>query len=689
MVLAPVAIAAAALSGAAAVGFAVWVITQPQVTTLVLPSAPFTPRLFVAACGLVGLVWAITGAALAWLRPRNALGWLMLAVGVSQAWAVGLTAYGWLRLLEAVPSRAAYIGPALFIPGWLIPATLLLALYPEGRLPGPLWRWPVTAATVAILLLTACVPFPVVGPERTYGWVMVPALPERLADVLMPSKPTYGIHAFILPAPAATTPVFPQWWVDWRTAAGWVFKPILAASMLTIWVGTVRRLLRARTPRRQQLAWLVCAVMPVLAASFLAPVRVANVLIVVSLLLVPLAVAVGVLRYRLLGIEAVLRRGLVYGTFTVAVVGAYVIVTVLGGSALGRWLPGVVAAALVAAVLAPARDRLQRAADRLVYGERGDPLSVLTRLGQQVAAPGQLELLPGALTSVIAAVRAPGAAVTAPDGRTIAATGTQPQPDHSVVLPLLFDGRQIGQLQVALRRPHEGYTSAEMRLLTALAPQIAVIAKASELTRALETEHGRVLVATEAERDRLRAELHDGLGPSLSGIALGLQALGDLDDQSTQSRVLLHRIRDEVDLAFAEVRRLIDGLRPSVLDTLGLVGAIRRHAETLSTALPVHVVASELPVLPPQVETAAYRIITEALTNAARHAGAKKAQVTMLVPDGSLQLTVTDDGHGVRAAAGVGLTSMRRRTETLGGHLDIHSAPSGTTITATLPLEQP
>jgi signal transduction histidine kinase len=137
------------------------------------------------------------------------------------------------------------------------------------------------------------------------------------------------------------------------------------------------------------------------------------------------------------------------------------------------------------------------------------------------------------------------------------------------------------------------------------------------------------------------------------------------------------------------VRRLIDGLRPAVLDTLGLVGAIRRHAETVSAALPVDVVTDDLPPLPPQVETAAYRITCEALTNAARHAGAHHARVTLFAPDGSLRITVTDDGHGVRAAAGVGLTSMRRRTETLGGHLDIHSAPGGTTITATLPLEQP
>ncbi len=106
--------------------------------------------------------------------------------------------------------------------------------------------------------------------------------------------------------------------------------------------------------------------------------------------------------------------------------------------------------------------------------------------------------------------------------------------------------------------------------------------------------------------------------------------------------------------------------------------------------MPVEVAETDLPALPPQVENAAYRITTEALSNAARHAEADYVQVTLAAPDGSLQVTIADDGHGVgTATAGVGLTSMRRRAEALGGHLDMTSGPTGTTITATLPLEQP
>jgi signal transduction histidine kinase len=672
------------LSGAAAVAFAGLVMARPPAQTWFLPPSPFTPRGFLAACGLVGLVWAVTGAVLVRARPRNALGWLVLAVGVSHAWAVGLTAYGWL---DPLPSWPAYIGPALYVSGWLIPPTLLLALYPDGRLPGALWRWPVAVAALAIVALTVLIPFPVVGPEETHGWVMVPTFPERLADVLALDKTIYDTRAFVSEVPDASTLVFPPWWATWTSTGAWVFKPLLALSILLIWVGTVVRLVRARPPRRQQLAWLVCAVMLFLVASF--AVDFAYVLVFLAMLLVPVAVAVGVLRYRLLGIEAVVRRGVVYGAFTAAVVGAYVIVTVLAGVTLdSRRLPGVVAAAVAAAALAPARDRLQRAADRLLYGERGDPLRAVSRLGEQVAT-GELDLLPGAVSSVMAAVHAPGAAVTARDGRVITQVGVEPGASGTATLPLFFGGQHIGELRVAPRRPGEAYTSAESRLLAALAGQVAVVVRAYELTQELEAEHDRVLAAAETERDRLRRDLHDGLGPSLSGVGLGLQALGDrLDGKDPGSRVLLDRIQEEVATALGEVRQIIDGLRPTALDTLGLVSAIRRHAETVSAALPVEVVAADLPPLPPEVETAAYRITTEALTNAARHAGASRVQVSLAAPDGSLHITVADDGHGVGAAmAGVGLTSMRRRTESLGGRLDIESAPQGTTVAAVLPLE--
>jgi signal transduction histidine kinase len=228
-------------------------------------------------------------------------------------------------------------------------------------------------------------------------------------------------------------------------------------------------------------------------------------------------------------------------------------------------------------------------------------------------------------------------------------------------------------------------------VLAALAPQIAVLLRALQLTEALQAERDRVIAATATERDRLRRDLHDGLGPSLSGIGLGLQALSDtLPDADPAARTLTERIRAEVTTAVTEVRRIIDDLRPTALDTMGLVEAIRRHTQSIAAALPADVDSADLPALPPQLESAAYRITTEALTNAARHADARHVQVTLTAPDRSLRITVADDGHGIGdATTGVGLASMLHRAETLGGHLHIDTTTTGTTITATLPLEQP
>jgi hypothetical protein len=181
---------------------------------------------------------------------------------------------------------------------------------------------------------------------------------------------------------------------------------LFIGSTVVIWAASVVRLLRARPPERQQLAWLLLVVVPLLLVAFLTP-SIAGFLALGFG--VPVAIAVGILRYRLLGIETVLRRGLVYGLLTVTVVAVYLVVTTMAGTQLDRGpLPGVVAAALVAVGLTPLRDRLQVAVDRLVYGDRRDPMRAVTRLGDRVAAAGESDLLPAVLATVTDAVRAPG-----------------------------------------------------------------------------------------------------------------------------------------------------------------------------------------------------------------------------------------------------------------------------------------
>ncbi|MET8453965.1 sensor histidine kinase [Streptomyces sp. NPDC005209] len=643
------------LLSTAALAFAGWITSLPHAERL------GDNAYFVGVLGGVSLEWELTGLVLIWLRPGNALGWLFLATGASSVCQIGFNGYGVYGAAVARPPwpgayTIAAANTGLWIPPVIAPSTILVAYYPGGQLAARWWRWPVAGVATALVLAVIVLPFyPAVFTDSAPGLQAPPALPSVVLEILL-----LGICV-----------------------------PVLALSTVAIWAGTVARLIRAKPPERQQLAWFVCIAGPLMAATYIDVPRPA---LAVCVYLVPVVVAVGVLRYRLLGIETVLRRSVVYGSLTGVVMAMYLAVTALAGSALDQSpLPGVMAAALVAVVLTPARARLQLAADRLVYGARRDPLGALARLGDQVAVAGEPDLLPAALHAVADAVRAPGATVTAPDGRVLGSWGTAPSIGHTVALQV--GGRDVGALQVAHRDPADTYAEADVRLLAAMAAQVAVLVRALELTELLEAQRDRVVAATQAERARLRHDLHDGLGPSLSGMALGLQAASHAlaTGDTAGCDPLLDRIRDEVATCVAEIRRIIDGLRPTILDSLKLDEAIHRHAASLSPTLPVDVSVAALPPLPPDVETAAYRIVTEALTNTVRHACARRCQISLATRGPLLRIVVSDDGAGIPhgTTTGVGLASMHRRAQALGGTFTIDTAPHGTTVTVTLPLEEP
>ena len=149
---------------------------------------------------------------------------------------------------------------------------------------------------------------------------------------------------------------------------------------------------------------------------------------------------------------------------------------------------------------------------------------------------------------------------------------------------------------------------------------------------------------------------------------------------------MLDRIRDEAEMAINEIRELAYGLRPPALDELGLLGAIKVKTDALH-GLPIDIEASDLPALPAAVEVAAYRIVMEALTNVARHSGATRAKVALRVGDDCLTMDISDNGHaGGEWVPGIGLTSMRERASELGGTLTYRGTPTGSTVTAELPL---
>jgi signal transduction histidine kinase len=217
--------------------------------------------------------------------------------------------------------------------------------------------------------------------------------------------------------------------------------------------------------------------------------------------------------------------------------------------------------------------------------------------------------------------------------------------------------------------------------------------QARALRAQLETSRAAVVAAIEEERRRLRRDLHDGLGPRLTGVAYTADAARNiLGRDPARATDLLAGLRAQAGEAITEVRRLVEGLRPPSLDQVGLEQALRQHARHLlrNDGRPITVeltVPTPLPVLSAAIEVTAYRIVVEALTNAARHSDGDRIAVTLRVDGESLAIEVRDNGHPHREwSPGVGLTSMRERTELLGGTVTAAADRAGGVVSARLPL---
>jgi signal transduction histidine kinase len=221
-----------------------------------------------------------------------------------------------------------------------------------------------------------------------------------------------------------------------------------------------------------------------------------------------------------------------------------------------------------------------------------------------------------------------------------------------------------------------------------VAAAVAVASAAADLAEA----RTRLAAARLEERRVIRREIHDGLGPSLAGIRLGLQGARNLLQTDPEAGLeLLAHLQAEVEVATNGVRSLSHHLLPPVLDELGLGAALIELAGRYDgTGLAVSVECDRLDDLDPQLAAAAYGIASEATTNVARHAGAAHCVITVVRHvDGYLLLTVGDDGRGVSpdAVPGVGSRSMRERAEEQGGTLTVRPRPGGgTEVSARIPL---
>src|SRR6201996_7254032 len=627
--------------------------------------------------GAMALAFPVSGVLLAGPRPGNPIGWLFLAAGLGMAstavsgplLALGAQR-GWSQgVLRALDTVGAYGWPwtiALFLP-------LALILFPDGRLPGRRWRWLIWAT------LADTLPF--------------------LASLGSPNPQTIGhrrVGIYLAP------PHFHQLGLVW-TLANVLWAVIFAGAIASLAV----RYRRGRdTERRQLLCLLLVGIVLVPWVGVIWGIFNAGpILGLLALSLIPLAVTLAILRDRLLDIQVVVSRALLYGLLTAAAVGAYAgLVALLDLMVRSQVSFGVAVAAsiIVAFCFNPARVRLQRLIDRALYGDRRDPVRAVSRVGERLAGTGAAGM-PSVLEALCDSLRLPFAAVRFSSAE-VAAYGTEPELRHSIALS--YDGMAVGELIVGLRSGQPRLSPPDLAVLRLLAGPLAVAAHATALSAALQESRSGIVAAREEERRRLRRDLHDGLGPVLTGIAFKADAacntLAAADADTGAARDLVSGLRSDTTAAITDIRRLVYGLRPPALDDPGLVGSLREQVVRLALRPDGSGVAVTLdapgamPALPAAVEVAAYRIITEALTNAVRHAGASRIAVTValagadsLTGADGLAIEVRDDGSGPPDGGepGVGVTSMRERAAELGGSCQFGSGPQGGgRVTALLPL---
>jgi signal transduction histidine kinase len=594
---------------------------------------------FVVSNLVIGVSFGLCGALITWNRSRHPVGWLFLVGGVCQVVSAASAVGAEVSLEHHGPADVTRTLVTLFALAWpvhigvCVPAAL--ALLPDGTLPGPRWR----------------------------GWFWFFVLTSPL--FVLENGNAHSDGTF--PDGYLLLPLHGMW------ASIWTASEIRwAASMFFAVAALVVRYRRGDETVRRKLLWIVLAAGVVLiAVTPWALVSGTPLAVLFAIPLLPAAVTVAILRHGLLDVRLVLARGIAYLLLSALVLAAYAVLVLA--------LSGVASALLAALIALPVRARLQGAVERILYGARDDPTLVATTVG------GALHDLSAGIEAVRGALRLPYAAIVT-DDRVVAEAGGTSGPTARIAMP---DGRA---LEVGLRPGERTLAPTDARLLEMLIGPLAVAVSASTTAAALQTSREHLVTAREEERRRLRRELHDGVGTLLTGVVLAADAAGNLiTQQPRQAEELVNSVRADLRTAVAEVRRLVDDLRPLAVDELGLVPALEaRAAQTVRRvdggAVRVNVEADLAVALPAALEVAAYRIATEALTNVVRHSEATQVDVVVRTRAGQLEIDVLDNGPARSWKPGVGTASMTERAEELGGTCEHGPGPRGGVVRARIPL---
>lgn len=620
--------------------------------------------------GLFGASWTAIGLYVVRMRPRHREGWLFVATGGVHAVMFFGRQYG---LHEGPLPGASWLG---WMGVWPLPLALavfgwMMMAFPDGKLLSRRWLIPAWGmVVVASLMATVSALWPTADYDRI--------------GLVAP-------HPVTLPGATAVAQV-------------WGYAQVGYPLFQVLWtVAIVVRLRRASGDEARQMRWLVYAVVMDVLLLVAGLVTIGSpVPGFIALPLIPVAAGFAIMKYRLYDIDPMINKTLVVGAMLLLITAGYVVLVVGVGAVLpvgDGWL-SLLATAVVAVAFEPLRRRAQRLADRLVYGHRATPYEALSQLSAQLdAAPD--ELLDGIATTVAGAVGAREVVVWVGEvehlvpkaGWPRPVDGVDPMPlagldhgPHCHVRPVVHHGTVRGAITVG-KPPGEPLTTGEERLLADLVAQTGLVIVLQEQAMELQAAARRIVTVEDAARRRLERDLHDGAQQRLVTLGLELGVLAEQAKASGDGRLAgqAKDARAQLLAATADLRELARGLHPMVLTQSGLEAALGALADR--STIPVRLRVAVDGRLPREVEATAYYLVSEALTNAARHSEASVVTVDVTADGAGLRVAVADDGRGgARPGSGSGLQGLADRLAALGATLELDSpAGGGTRIRTVLP----
>lgn len=622
---------------------------------------------------------------LIWLRPRSRTARLLVLGMVGTAAMFNLQAYGvyehfTARLLDTVVHDGFHLVAT-------VSYLLALLLFPDGRVV-PRWsRWRLAGLALVGAAAVGALAYGLVGASRTLAVVIV-----------------FGLLA---PAVGVASQAYRYRWsrsaVE-RQQGRLLFWALVPALLLGVYVLVTQVLTGSSLETFEGRA---LAVIPVELFRIFQPV----------FAIIPIALFVGILRFRLWNIERVISRALVYGLLAGFVGVVYIGLVVGVGRAVGTQgdnvLLSVVATGVVAVAFQPARERAQRLANRLVYGRRATPYEVLSAFSQRVAEAVPTEETLGRMARVLAEGTAarrvdvwlavggdlrpaaswpedasPAPTVRVPDG------DLPPLPGATAACPVRHQGELLGALSVT-KPGSESMDPTEAKLLADLAAQAGLVLRNARLTTELlerlaelRASRQRLVSAQDEARRRLERNIHDGAQQQLVALKVKIRLAERMAEKGRPVDELLQALSAETDEAIDTLRDLARGIYPPLLAAEGLPAALR--AQATKAAVAVTVDADGIGRYEQEQEAAVYFCCLEALQNIGKYAAASRATVTLRDDGDRLTFVVADDGAGFdpsTTARGLGLQNMADRLDALGGSVNVESAPdAGTTVTGWLPV---